>query len=230
MHSFDYTGYLCAYPLKDDSMSNGRQKLIEIRLWAERDIEDIEHHPSTAKLILSSENAEGELSWFDSQGKTSKASINPHQCWLIPAGVRHFVRGLQPGSIVSLLVDSAVFGECMKTGVPGVLAGNLRRISGYSPLTGHLATEFSRLLTRSPHTLWVQLMALTLALKLVSSLLCAQHDSFAQELNAAEQKRISDYIVAHLQDGIKVSALARHMAMSRTHFTRRFHASLKYRP
>lgn len=232
MNSFDCTGYLYAHPLKDDDLSEGRQKLIEIRPCVERDIAEIEHHPSTAKLILSSENAEGELSWFDSHGKTSKATINPHQCWLIPAGVRHFVRGLQPGSIVSLLVDSAVFGDYVQSDIPGVMAGNLRQISGCSPLTGHLATEFGRLLAKSPHTLWVQLMALTLALQLVRSLLGRSRNitTPVQEFSPTEQKRVSDFVRTHLQEGIKVSALARKLGLSRAHFTRRFHATFGMPP
>ena len=232
MTSFDYVGHLYACSAKEDELTSGRRKLIEICPLFAPEATDSEHHHSAAKLILASENAQGELSWIDSSGKSRNASIAPHQCWLIPAGVRHLVQGLRPGSMVSLLVDSAVFGDTMKRTMPGVLMGNLRRMGGHDALTGHLAGEFSRLLAKPPHTLWVQLMALTLAFKLVHSLLgrSQQAETSVQELSPAEQKRVADYVAAHLQDGIKVSALARHLAMSRPHFARRFRATFGKSP
>jgi len=88
------------------------------------------------------------------------------------------------------------------------------------------------MLGRNPHVLLLNAVGVTLAVKLLQAFLSPKNEytKRVSDFGPADRKRIEDYIHLHLNERIVVTAFSRYLSMSRTHFTRRFHATFGMAP
>lgn len=193
----------------------------------------VEHNHEQAELILHFGSSSGEIAWWDTNGAPQSASLAAEQCCLIPAGVRHAVHGLHVEGVVSLLIGGALLAEVMRKNVSQVLVESLRNLTARDIVTGGLIAEFAYLVGRQSQAYLLNAVGLAASLKLLHAILYRKSKySLASfpSLSTIEQKRVSEYLVAHLADYLDVDSMARHMAMSRTHFARRFRATFGVSP
>jgi AraC family transcriptional regulator len=206
---------------------------VEFRSLMHDDSSQVEHNHEQAELILHLGSACGEVAWRDAEGTEQAAPVAAQECCLIPAGVRHVARGLNVQGAVSLLIGGALLAEVMRRNVNQVLVGNLRHLTAHDLVTGGLIAEFSRMLARQPQVYLLNAVGLTVCFKILQALLYRSNDyseESAPALSLLEQKRVSDYLSEHLSECLDVARMARHMAMSRTHFARRFRATFGVPP
>lgn len=128
---------------------------------------------------------------------------------------------------MSLQIRSAVLEEWAIEAATELAVESFRTITSRDPFAPHLLAEFGRMLRRQSHAVLVNAVGVALAAKLLRAF-SYQENCYTQNvpvLGPSEQARVIEYIGEHLHEGIRVSVLARHLAMSRTHFSRRFSAT-----
>lgn len=191
-----------------------------------------EHSHEAAELILNLGSVFGSVMWRDTEGTEKTIRIGSDQCCLIPAGVTHLVDGLRSHGVVSLLIGGALLAEMGRMNVKEVIVESLHRLSARDSIAGHLIAEFSREITRQPHVHVVNALGFAMAFKLVHGFLYRNfgYATSSATLNQSEQNRVHEYILKNVSERVAVSELARHMAMSRTHLTRRFRATFGMPP
>lgn len=190
-----------------------------------------EHRHTSAELILNFSDQPGEVVWRNTEDQARSVAVQSDHCCLIPEGVLHCVE-TSPMGMVSLRVGRAVLQEWAIEAVTELTVESFRGITSNDPLTPHLLAEFGRMLSEQSHAILVNAVGVTLAAKLLDSFSYREinYARKAASFAPSEHARVVEYMEAHLTEGIKVSVLARHMAMSRTHFTRRFTASFGMGP
>jgi AraC family transcriptional regulator len=206
---------------------------VEFRSLMHDDSSFSEHNHEQAELILHLGMTRGEVSWRDAEGAAQSASVAAQECCLIPAGIRHVVHGLNVEGAVSLLIGGALLAEVVRRNVNHVLVGNLRHLTAHDLVAGGLISEFERMLARQPQVCLLNAVGLTIGFKILQALLYRPKDyadHSAPAFNPPEQERVLDYLREHLSECLDVSRMARHMAMSRTHFARRFRATFGVPP
>lgn len=194
--------------------------------------EQEEHTHDAVELILNLGTTLGAIVWQDADGVEQTAQLRAEDCCFIPAGIPHISSGLRVQGVVSLLVGGVIMAELASRNLTGVMVENLRRLTAHDSMAGGLVSEFGRVIVRQPHALLVNAFGFALALKLLHALMYRQ-DGYAMEcppLCESEQRSALDYLRDHLTERVRVAAIARHVGLSRTHFTRRFRVTFGMPP
>jgi AraC-type DNA-binding domain-containing proteins len=189
------------------------------------------HEHESPELILNYGEGAGTLVWWCDGGNGQTEMIAPRHCCVIPAGMRHTLEEGTRG-LVSLLLGKPTRTARAARGAGVVRVESFGTLTANDALTDHLMAEFGRIHDCVSHCPLREAVAMALGLKLMHAFRRQKKsgETRYQGFGVGERQRVHDYMASHLAQRFCVSEIARHLGMSRTHFTRRFRASFGVSP
>jgi len=184
-----------------------------------------EHSHRQAELLLTFDDAEAQITWWDDAGERESA-IGAHQFCVIPPHLPHACEWSTEADAVVVYLDEEFLHEHLPEPLGGVIVGDFQPLSRLDACLWSLGAIFKDLCGKEdfPPASFIEGVGVALAARTLEQHFQkkARKVEAPAKLPADAMRRLADYIDAHAKENITVEDLAGHLGMSVRHFRRLF--------
>ena len=184
-----------------------------------------EHSHRQAELLLTFDDAQAKITWWDGAGQR-EAAVGAHQFCLIPPDFPHACEWSTEADAVVVYLDEEFLHEHVREPLGGVIVGDFQPLSRLDACLWSLGAIFKDLCGKEdfPPASFIEGVGVALAARTLE-----QHfqkngrsEEARQKLAPDGTRRVIDYIEGHLQENITMEDLAKHVCLSEDHFRELF--------
>src|SRR5579885_2450511 len=184
-----------------------------------------EHSHGRAELLLSFDEAEAKISWWD-ENEVREAAIGPHQFCIIPPQLPHACEWKAPADAVVVYLDEEFLVDHLPAPLAGVIVEDFQPLSRLDACLWSLGAMFKDLCQKEdfPPTSFIEGIGVALATRILEQHFQKKDRQVEpqQRLSPETMRKVTNHIGEHLQENITMDELARLACLSEDHFRELF--------